>query len=966
MSSGSSLLLLKEKRNNFLRAEVGVLLHNLGKLSRAFLAHERCLACKQLGLSLAASDKEYEDFDYDSIAGLVAEYITNPDTKLTKAERERLEPNAAVWLEPATNNLLPENFRHLLQQKSIHLPAPLDDRTYAIGDFIEFQDKKWYEPKQSGPRILVIFPGGSKATELVEISHHAASGVEKEGIPSGLGLQFQEPIYRATVFGFETSVDENKIESTRAKVIDAVSILDRTEIWKAVEEPFIMGVGDTRRPINDVSLWDLSASTAAFYKAAIAKLVFDKIWTSRGAFKWRLLHIGFDGLSFLERSPTIGDLLGRQAALQAALDDVKKLLEETYPLGNEIYRDENGSAFVVPDLDGDDTEGNRLRGLIETHILDTLKNSELGGELRPRIHIIEAHEQAAGLHEVLNSPPPVLPFKESLDYWWRGETADICTACGLRPQGWGAPDDSQRRKAQQRSICYVCLERRGKRAREWARARHRSGGDRELWERTIWLDEVADENGRLALVVGKFDLSQWLNGEMIQTLLVAYNPASNDSSKRYIPKNPSFARIQRVWRTTQQFWQEVQEKDIPAVIGLRQQRLSIAVKNADELRGRLGDFHAYEAEIENRRLAVLWDGESGRLLTADNLTVWTKNGKPLAVQLPEELPLFEPGGYGQRRVRLVTAIIDKARLEEIPEIYTPMIPLQAQPVSFTALVPANRALDLATKISQRYELEIGKVCNRLPILLGLVFFDRRQSLFSVLDTGRRLLKQPFSEIECTVASSSRCSRRNGDSLPEYLEHPHFCEWQELKLTTTKDETIYWRAATVMGDGVTPDDWYPYVNVLRDAKGSPPSGRRQFSHQGKQWVHVSEVKNGDVICFMPSYFTWLHLDTSARRFEAGQKIQCLGELAGLTKIWSKLQQLVETKGLTENQLQGIITLLIMKGKEWGVDSEQYRQLAEALIYKEGLDGLTVTDLISGRLEAAFYLYHRLCRRKLRGE
>ena len=154
---------------------------------------------------------------------------------------------------------------------------------------------------------------------------------------------------------------------------------------------------------------------------------------------------------------------------------------------------------------------------------------------------------------------------------------------------------------------------------------------------------------------------------------------------RYIPKNPSFARIQRVWRTTQQFWQEVQEKDIPAVIGLRQQRLSIAVKNADELRGRLGDFHAYEAEIENRRLAVLWDGESGRLLTADNLTVWTKNGKPLAVQLPEELPLFEPGGYGQRRVRLVTAIIDKARLEEIPEIYTPMIPLQAQPVSLRLL-----------------------------------------------------------------------------------------------------------------------------------------------------------------------------------------------------------------------------------------------------------------------------------------
>ena len=59
-----------------------MLLHNLAT-KQAFLAHERCLACKQLGLSLAASDKEYEGFNYDSVAGLVAECITNPDTKLT-------------------------------------------------------------------------------------------------------------------------------------------------------------------------------------------------------------------------------------------------------------------------------------------------------------------------------------------------------------------------------------------------------------------------------------------------------------------------------------------------------------------------------------------------------------------------------------------------------------------------------------------------------------------------------------------------------------------------------------------------------------------------------------------------------------------------------------------------------------------------------------------------------------------
>ncbi len=296
-----------------------------------------------------------------------------------------------------------------------------------------------------------------------------------------------------------------------------------------------------------IFLWDLSASTAAFYKAALANVILDKQWVPRDSWKWRLLQIRFDGLNFLERAPTINDLIGRRSALQSALDDVRKLLEETYPLGNEVYRDENGSAFVMSALNGDDAEGNQLRGLIEGYILDTLRQSELGGELRPQIYITKPHKQAAMLHEALaKPPPPVVSFQDSLSCWWQGEAADICTVCGVRPQGWGAPDAKQKGKAQERNVCYVCLERRGRRAEKWARARHEKEEDKSKlcrppaccadvpqgvhhekeedkskpWECTLWLDEVADKNGRLALIVGKFDLAQWLNGEMVQTLLV--------------------------------------------------------------------------------------------------------------------------------------------------------------------------------------------------------------------------------------------------------------------------------------------------------------------------------------------------------------------------------------------------------------------------------------------------------------
>lgn len=969
MSNGASgLALLAQEQRNILLAELGAFLHNLGKLSSAFLAYRRCQAREESGSSISTADQPYENFNYQAIAGLVAEYITSPSVTLTTQDWQRLESSANDWLHPATSNLLPENFRQLLQQRTIRLPAPLDDRNYAVGDFIEFQAFKWYRPQASGQRIQVIFSGGSKATELVEISHDAASGTEKEGATEGLGLQEQSPLYRATVFGYETRIDEQQIEAARQSIINSASALNRVNIWQVAREKFAIGVGDTRRTINDISLWDLSASTASFYKAAVARLILDSSWVPRTSFDWRLLHIGFDGLSFLGRTPTISDLLGRQAAFQTALDEVRELLEVTYPLGNEVYRDENGSVFVVPALDGDDAEGNRLRDLIESHILGTLRQSELDGELRPRIHITEADKQAGVLHKALEiPPPPVVPFQDSLSCWWQGEAADVCTACGLRPQGWGAPDVTQKHKAQTRNICYVCLKRRGARAKIWAQARHESGNERKPWEQTIWLDEAADENGRLALIVGKFDLTHWLDGDMIQTLLVVCDPNNSDPQRQYIPKNPSFARIQRVWRTTQQFWQNVQDEDIPAVVRRERQRLAIAVTNADQLREKLGPYHVYDAEINGRRLSLVWDNEKGHLLTADNFLAWTEDGaEALLSQLPAEIPLFEPGAYGQPRGELTPAKLDKAQSQVIPVPYASAINLLAQPASFMALVPATAALDAATKIAHRYELEMSKVRNRLPLFLGLVFFDRRQPLFSALDAGRRLLKSPLSTTQCTVTCSCPRSWQNGDVAPVHLTHPHLAEWQEIKLATVDGDSLHWHASTVMGDGSTPDKWYPYVNVIGDIDGNPPSSRQQFGHPqhtAQQWVHVSQVQNGDTVCFTPSQFTWLHLDTSARRFEAGEKVFPLEELGRITMLWKKLQNLATVNKLSESQLHAIVTLLITKGKSWGTSSDEYQQLAGAILHKEGLDTLTIEDLISGRLQAAFELYHRILKQKL---
>lgn len=776
-----------------------------------------------------------------------------------------------------------------------------------------------------------------------------------------------------SVFGYEISPSE-----ASRKLLNAVNHIEQRYLFlRELESAFNHAVGDTRRPINEVTLWDWGSATASLWKAIAARYILEN--QTDGDLKWRILSINSDGLSFLERAPTLGDLVGRQAALQLALDDVRKLLEVTYPLGNEVYRDENGSAFVVPALDGDDADGNRLRGLIKSHILNTLSQSELGGELQPYIHITQADKQAAVLHKALATPPPpVAPFQDSLSRWWQGEATDVCTVCGVRPQGWGAPNDNQRSKAQGRNVCYICLERRGVRAKIWAQARNKTGAERKPWERTIWLDEVADENGRLALLVGKFDLSQWLNGDLVQTLLVVCDPANS----RYEPKNPSFARLQRVWRTTQQFWQTVQDEDIPTVSRLRPQyRLSIAVTNADELSDVLGDYHTYDAEINGRTLSVVWDSQDRLLLTADNLVAWVKTdiesqpdrpddgarerrlANKLLASLPDEIPLFEPGGYRQRRRVGPQVRIDRQRSEVFTVAYAPITGLLAEPNAFMALVPAAVALDTATKIVQRYELEMSKVRNRLPLFLGMVFFDRRQPLFSALDAGRRLLKRPFSSVECEVTNNQSRLRRDA---PDHLSHAHFEQWQEMQLETASGEILTWRVSTSMGDGMTPDEWYPYVHVLRDKDGNLPVGRQQFTHPkhpDQHWVHVRDVQPGDTVRFVPSQFTWLHLDTSARRFEAGnsEKIHPLEELARITALWQKVKNLAAANRLSESQWHGVITLLITKRQMWDRDAKEF---IAAVLAKEGLAGITIEDVTSGRLQATFELYSRILKQKLK--
>jgi len=691
----------------------------------------------------------------------------------------------------------------------------------------------------------------------------------------------------------------------------------RPRILKAVETAFRQALGETRRAANDVTLWDHSYSVASLYKAALAKVLLEGQWTEPGAIDWRFLRLSVDGLGFFSRAHHVPDILGRRRALSDALDQVRQTLEIDYPLGNEVYRDENGSIFVMPALN-DPVAQASLTQEVEALVRRTFRQAGLGEELAPQVTwndqgpVREAMITAFG-RLVAQPPPSPTPDPQSLSAWWREPQStgkEICTVCGVRPIGYGVADlypkqvKYYQEAADERKVCGPCLNRRGQRCQDWVT-------DSTERQRTIWIDEVADNNGRFALVVGRFVLDGWLDGKLVSTLLVA--PGQE--------KNPSPARIRRCWDTTRQFWLDLvegrsgQQLELIQSIPSRPFRLRINPANAAEINDALGAYHVYDWPLEGRiTLSVVWvppdDKGGGYFLTADNL--WYLAGPEQLNFPPEaqgnemqllfeygrrvshqrEVALLEPSGYGRpaeikARVRLPR---EGAVSPVFGSDYTPFIPILAEPATFMVLAPADRALAVAKAIKSKYDTEMARVRDRLPLHLGLVFALRRTPLAAVLEAGRAMLEMPVAwqqwEIigrqvnEKTLDDGRQVSaeailalcpidRRDPAELPT-PDQPRLGD----EPSDAAAARVHWSYPLLMGDGRTPDAWYPHLLLyepndrlkVKKEQGMVPQGRQEpeLKKRDGDFAFASDITG--TVFIRPSHFDFTFLDTTARRFE----------------------------------------------------------------------------------------------------
>lgn len=801
---------------------------------------------------------------------------------------------------------------------------------------------------------------------------HSAAHIEKE-------LKDKEELnpsvdYISSPFGFEQFKPDKISELLKDFRIPDNVAENRNKIQSELQDIFNKAWGDTRLPLNEVTLWDWAHIVAALYKAALAGALLQHQKTKElpdpKSLKWRLLTLRFDGSRVVDRSPNIQALLARREWIKKGLDKAKYLLEEEYPLATEVYRDDNGSLFVVPDikdlLEYTTGDGNTLQSLIQEK-LDEVFEGEL--IIAPQLDGVSWWGQGPRRGNQDEIPPiakwlckneSANPNPVKVKEWWRNSDVEPCRISGVRPQG-------PHPKAINRKLSDFWLSRIGERSKKWIENDIKS---------TIWIDEVAYINGRVALVAAKLDIKHWLTPEgLVNTLLSTQPKQKGDDSTK---KNPSFARLRRIWETCAEFWQEFAEARLEEFVGITGPRLVIE----GDLRTseKLGPFHAYEINLKpGVDMEVVWHEAEKRLIVITNLQYLAKrlgaesaeyNTPQLAAKWlmqnhltdEKQLKIYEPSIHGGK-LKLAGDIRDiKVKAEQ--HDYLPAITILLEPQQFMVLVPADRALAVARHIKSEYEAQFSKVKNRLPLHLNLLFFNRKQPLYAALDAARRMLQRDSQvntawkvkaagqaeEAKNGYNSNGRLGQRvislnlerksGNDSLPQL---------------NTQLETM---VSYSMGAPNTEDVWYPYLYVQK-AVPDAPLDERQLCFKAVlpgcdaevDLVHVKEVKDGDEVCYAPSTFDFEFLDVTARRFElvydeaTGMRIPkaqesystrpfLLEDLGVIQELWSIAVKNVPTR-LKKAQLQQITGLIEAKRKDWWVsrpDDEVLKEFAEQVLLR----------------------------------
>ena len=317
--------------------------------------------------------------------------------------------------------------------------------------------------------------------------------------------------HSATVFGLETPLaggDLAALDRERAALYAKLPSRlaeamwnDRPALWELLQGALRWGLGKSQRAANDVRLDQHAWGVAARLKAFALRDLIDPPAGDQPRPTFRLLTLWWDWWALVTPFARLSDVVGRVVMLDRLRGSFRSLIEEQYAVGSRVYEDGEGVHFMVADQDWKP----ELEPLIRE-----VANHITGGEVQPVILQSEGTQYVTDLVGQLDRarkdvPPVGQP--EWAAAWASSRDREVCPVCQRRPLEGG------------RELCSWCAERR----REGIEQRRTGEG-------TLWTGEIADDSGRVALIVARFGLERWLDGTMLHTV---FSTSPHDMARQY-------------------------------------------------------------------------------------------------------------------------------------------------------------------------------------------------------------------------------------------------------------------------------------------------------------------------------------------------------------------------------------------------------------------------------------------------
>lgn len=753
-----------------------------------------------------------------------------------------------------------------------------------------------------------------------------------------------------------------------------------------IRRAFLSTLAETRLPNNDVTLWDQSYVAAALFKSAVAGALMNSQfqWKSthiKSNTRWRLLTVGIGTEHYEARAVKIGDWTGARAAIDKFFQDVAELVEVDLAVGSLLYRDSAVAVFSFPGEQFDEEEQERqqrnnkdfrydeehfapwLEGWtawLQSEIdrfaqdldLETPPLVRLSAPTRSLVPIVREQKDARRtivipIHREWN-------IRRTMPADTQGH---VCPVCQIRLNS----DPTSKTKP-----CTVCQERRHHRRNDWLQSR--TGYD------TIWFEEVADSNNRLALLTFSLDLDPWLNGERVDSLraqaipewarsnptLLEGDPNPIDPSEAYSSLFqyfktcfPSFDNNDPVLRSLQEgyknekswssfFYKIVEDRaDAPKCDSLTDDERAAWLahqlfrklpspgrvyrfwREAEEFfEDLLKEFRQIVARSANpwrvRRLLLIPDEFTDKGWKDCALYNGHWRGAPLSLVYVRSLAGFVTVS---NLARLLRPEEKKDALKEAS------VPLEEEDTSKTTTnVKVNDAREIGSYLSH-----LGVYCPIIPVELSPLRFRvlvPLEAASECVDLAVEWWKERFARVW------DRSPLRAGVvAFPRTLPYQAVVEAaRNVEEALAKEKQSNWWVETVekRADVVSLYLRQEDRQLLRIVPITLPDGRgdvfylymevedqqlrypRDFRHpDGRVFRHVADLRNGDGIKILPSTVMTLFMDSNAARFEVPASPRLLDEWEEMRSVWECLRLIAPS----QTALQRLYSDLARLEQEW---------------------------------------------------